>query len=507
MLCGEAEILFVFAYNTRDRSNLYSPATATQYQLHRKETQPMSQQALPTDHSTQTPNSSIWGASITIGFGAAVIMWMGAWILHMPGVKVPNSIAISVLLLLLLVTGLMWLPNLAPTARIKAGAISGLIAGLVNLLILGSNIVKQPESTAEMGEQANALAPNAALIVIGSLVVSIVIGAIAGMIVAKKDKGLDSIVPASTWRSRFAWITALTYLPLIAVGGVVTTTDSGLAVPDAVTSYGAISVLFPIKLMAEPRIFFEHSHRLFGTLAGLTTLVLMIRVLASEPRKLPKVLTILLFIGVALQGYMGIIRVADQSTFFAIIHGVFAQLVFALALITAIILSNAWSIAAPSDETIVIAKKARTMMLLTFVGLVIQLGLGAVTRHLNSDHAMMAHLGFAFVVVMLVIVGGALCMRTGKLDQTGKSVRPFGMILHGLVILQFTLGFAVLGLAWEGDDAPAIQTADQIANAAPIETIPALITTAHHIIGALVLASAGGALVWTIRLASKRKIQ
>lgn len=507
MLCGHAEILFVFAYNTRDRSNPNPSATATQYQLQLKETQTMSHQALPSDQPTQTPNASVWGASITIGFGAAVIMWMVAWILHMPGVHVPNSIAIPILLLPLLLISILWLPNLAPSARIKAGSISGLIAGLVNLLILGSNIVEQPETTAQMGEQANALAPNAALIVVGSLVISIAIGAIAGLIVSKKDNGAGSIQIASTWRSRFAWITALTYLPLIAVGGVVTTTDSGLAVPDAVTSYGAISVLFPIKLMAEPRIFFEHSHRLFGTLAGFTTLVLMIRVLASEPRKLPKMLSIVLFIAVALQGYMGIIRVADQSSFFAIIHGVFAQLVFALALVTAIILSNSWNFAAPSDETIAIAKRTRTMMLLTFIALVIQLCLGAVTRHLNSGHAMRTHLGFAFIVVILVIIGGALCMRTGKVDQTGKSIRPFGMILHGVVILQFTLGFAVLGLAWEGEDAPAIKAAADLADAPPIETIPTLVTTAHHIIGALVLASAAGALVWAIKLASSRKTQ
>lgn len=468
----------------------------------------MTNQELPNNGQPDTLYRGLWGSSVTLGFAAAVIMWMFAWLLHMPGVDVPLGIAIPTLLVPLFAMGLLWLPSVSPSIRIKVGALSGFIAGLINLLILGSNIVEQPETTAQMSEQANTLAPNAAIVVVGSLAISIVVGLMAGLAVGKMAKQNTDLTfaTASTWRSRFAWITTLTYLPLIAVGGAVTSTDSGLAVPDAVTTYGAISVLFPLELMAEPRIFLEHSHRLFGTLAGLTTLVLMIRVLLGESRKLPKLLTIALFIAVALQGYMGIIRVAEQSTFFAIVHGIFAQLVFAGALSTAITLSDKWTSAQPSDEVIAAAKRARLFMLITCIALVIQLSLGAVTRHLNSGHAMMAHMGFAFLAVMLVIVAGALCMRTGKADPSGKSIRPFGGVLHGLVVLQFALGFAVLGMAWEGDDAPALPTAENLSEAASIEVPAALITTSHHIVGALVLATACGALVWAIRLASKRQI-
>jgi len=432
-------------------------------------------------------------------------MWVFAWIFHMPGVHVDSWIAIPVLLLPLLATSLLWLPGVVAQNRLKVGGLSGLIAGLINLMILGSDIVQQPDSTAQMGEQANALAPNAAIVILGSLAVSMFIGLVAGAITGKKES--KTIQPATTWRSRFAWVTALTYLPLIAVGGVVTTTDSGLAVPDAVTSYGAISVLFPLKLMAEPHIFFEHSHRLFGTLAGLTTLVFMIRVLVSEPRKVPKAMGVLMFLAVSLQGYMGIIRVADQSTFWAIVHGVFAQLVLSLAFGTAVILSSSYVNADPSDKVIKASKTTRLFMVLCFVTLVIQLILGAVTRHLNSSHAMMAHMGFAFLATVLVIVGGAMCMRAGKADSTGRFIRPYGGVLHGLVVLQFSLGFAVLGLAWQGKDAPELLTPETLDTAPSIETIPALVTTAHHINGALLLAAACGAMIWSIRLASKRKIR
>ena len=423
----------------------------------------------------------------------------------MPGVSISTEVAIPILLLPLFLITFHWIKDVAPSKRILTGCSAGLVAGLVNLMILGSNIVKQPNTTADMSEQANQLAPNAALVVIGSLALSIIIAGIAATI--RKYHTNATHATSKTWLSRFALTTAITYLPLIAVGGIVTTTDSGLAVPDATTSYGAISILFPIKLMAEPHIFFEHSHRLFGTLAGLTTLVLMIRVLAGEPRKLPKILTVILFIAVSLQGYMGIIRVAEQSTFFAIIHGIFAQLVLSLAFVTAINLSQKWADADPAQETIAAAKKARTMMSLTFIALLIQLVLGALTRHLNSSHSMMAHMGWAFITMMLVIVGGALCIRTGKAHPTGKPIRIYGSVLHGLVVLQFTLGFLVLGLAWKGEDAPVLPTSSNLGQAPKIETLPALVTTLHHITGALVLAFAAGALVWSFRLASRSKIR
>jgi heme A synthase len=465
----------------------------------------MTNQELPNNGHADALSAGLIGSATTIGFGSAVLTWVLAWLLHMPGVHVDSMIAIPVLMAPLFVVSLYWLSGVTGSNRILVGGLGGLIAGLINLLILGSDIVQQPESTAEMSEQANSLAPNALATVLGSLALSIVIGVIAGAICRRKHAQV--IHPATIWRARFAWITALTYLPLIAVGGVVTTTDSGLAVPDAVTSYGAVSVLFPLKLMAEPHIFFEHSHRLFGTLAGITTLVLMLRVLIAEPRKVPKALSVVLFLAVSLQGYMGIIRVAEQSTFFAIVHGIFAQLVLSLAFAIAIFLSKSFVDADPDDETIIAAKRARTILLLTFLTLVVQLTLGAVTRHLNSSHAMMAHMGFSFLATVLVIVGGAMCIRTGKAHPSARPIRPFGGVLHGLVVLQFTLGFAVLGLAWQGNDAPELVTPETLSEAQPIKAVPALVTTAHHINGALLLAAATGAMIWSFKLATKRKIR
>lgn len=462
-----------------------------------------STQELPNTGQADPHLSPTITPALSIGFASAVLMWVVAWILHMPGVSVPNTIAIPLLLVPLFVMCVMWIPGVSSDKRIRAGVASGLIAGLVNLLILGSFITEQPETTAEMGEKANDLAPNAFVVVIGSIAVSVVVALIASVLV--KGKATPPI-GARRWLARFAWVTALTYIPLIAVGGAVTSTDSGLAVPDAVTSYGAISVLFPLKLMAEPRIFLEHSHRLFGTLAGLTTLVLMLRVVMARVPMLPKALSVILFVGVSAQGILGIIRVADESTAFAIVHGVFAQLVFSLAFVIAIMLGVKWNTLVPGEGVWEHAKKARTVCTLAFGALIIQLIFGALTRHMHSSHAMLSHMGFAFVVVSLIIVGGAFCIRAGKADEQGNPLRILGILMHGIVVWQFALGFATLALAWTSED-PDLPTADTLHAADAIEPIGALVATMHQVSGAALLATTACAVVWAFKLARRPKIQ
>src|SRR5262245_34206726 len=60
---------------------------------------------------------------------------------------------------------------------------------------------------------------------------------------------------------------------LIVLGGLVTNTGAGLAVPDWPSTFGHNMLLFPWPQMIGG-IFYEHSHRLVGALVGLLTLVL-----------------------------------------------------------------------------------------------------------------------------------------------------------------------------------------------------------------------------------------
>src|SRR5213592_662720 len=77
----------------------------------------------------------------------------------------------------------------------------------------------------------------------------------------------------SPWPHRLALLTTVATFPLLFVGGLVTSTGSGLAVPDWPTTFGYNMVLFPWSRMVGG-ILYEHSHRLMGALVGLLTLAL-----------------------------------------------------------------------------------------------------------------------------------------------------------------------------------------------------------------------------------------
>ncbi len=83
-----------------------------------------------------------------------------------------------------------------------------------------------------------------------------------------------SVLPVPTpWLHRFALLTAIVTFGLIGVGGLVTSHEAGLAVPDWPNTYGYNMFLFPIsKWMGG--IFYEHSHRLLASLVGLLTTIL-----------------------------------------------------------------------------------------------------------------------------------------------------------------------------------------------------------------------------------------
>ncbi|MBO6514742.1 MAG: COX15/CtaA family protein [Phycisphaerales bacterium] len=368
-------------------------------------------------------------------------------------------------------------------------------------------MVLQPETIAELETQRNQFSFTGVLLVLGVIFGMIVMGWGAGVLRAKRSNfsagGVD-------WRARYAWVVAASYLPLIAVGGLVTSTESGLAVPDSVTTYGSISILFPISLMDETRIYLEHSHRIFGTFAGLATIVLVIRMFGAPANWMPRVMSVVLLAGVIVQGVMGALRVSEESQGLATLHGVLAQLVFALAIVTGVVCSRRWESLRPSDDAILSARKARLFLLLTTIGLCIQLVFGSMTRHMDSGHALMSHIGFSFVVVLLAIVAGAMCIRVGKIDRGVEggagAIRPYGAVIHGLVILQFTMGWGALAMTRTGEEGhPELPTASELASAHGIRVGETIVTSSHHLIGALLLATAVGALMWAIRIASRAR--
>jgi hypothetical protein len=169
--------------------------------------------------------------------------------------------------------------------RVGAGAAAGAVAGAINVLIIAS-----------VARGAGALA------IIGSVGAGALLGAVgAGL---GRRGGEPALEPSTTWTGRFGIVVSCATLLLLAVGGLVTSHDAGLAVPDWPNTYGSNMFLFPLERMTGG-IYYEHAHRLFGALVGLTTLTFMALVLSTDERPHVKGLAVLAFVLVVTQGVLG----------------------------------------------------------------------------------------------------------------------------------------------------------------------------------------------------------
>ncbi len=474
----------------------------------------------------RTPGRSpLLGVSTTIGFAGVLLMGIVSWILLLIDRNMPLGVVIGVSLLFYTGLVFLFLRN-AEVRQGLAGAMAGVIGGAASLIFIGAlmtekiKVLDAVESHASMnlggvqfdkhvvkgtvvyepgGFTGSGLALGAG-VVVGMILLGWGAGKIRARAVNYAAKDID-------WRARFAWVVALSYLPLIAVGGLVTSTESGLAVPDSFTTYGAIGILFPLSLMDDIRIYMEHSHRIFGTFSGVATLVLVVRMFGGAGRMLPRVMSVVLLVGVSVQGIMGALRVSEESQALAAVHGVLAQLVFALAIAVGVVSSQRWESVHPSDEGIDYARSTRTMLLVAAGAMGIQLVFGSMTRHTESGHALMSHIGFSFIVLLLVLIAGAKCIRLGKVDSKSGAIRPYGSVIHGLITVQFVLGWGALAMTRTGDEGhPELPRAGELANAHGIRVGETLIATSHHVIGALLLAAVVGALMWAVRIALRPKI-
>src|SRR6267142_1437229 len=85
------------------------------------------------------------------------------------------------------------------------------------------------------------------------------------------------------WLRRYAWFTALATFVLIAIGGLVTSHNAGMAVPDWPNTYGYNMFLFPVSQWVGG-ILYEHTHRLAAAFVGLLTTILALWLWVRETR-------------------------------------------------------------------------------------------------------------------------------------------------------------------------------------------------------------------------------
>jgi cytochrome c oxidase assembly protein subunit 15 len=255
---------------------------------------------------------------------------------------------------------------------------------------------------------------------------------------------------------RFAKFVAGCTVLLVLAGSLVTSTDSGLSVPDWPTTYGWNMFTFPPSKWVGG-ILYEHGHRLIASSVGFLTIILAVWLWTSEPRRWMKWLGVGALGAVVAQGVLGGLTVmfflpAAIST----AHAGLAEIFFCLTVAIALFTSPRW-IAAYGGR-VVDDSRLRRFATTTTVLIYCQIIIGATMRHTGAGLAipdfplMFGHLwpthwdakiavhfahraGALLVLISILATASAVFRRT----SLGELRRPAALLVL-LVAVQITLG-------------------------------------------------------------------
>lgn len=188
------------------------------------------------------------------------------------------------------------------------------------------------------------------------------------------------------WLHRFSQIVVGATFVLIFIGGLVTSTGSGLAVPDWPNTYGHFMFSYPLSGMVGG-IFYEHGHRMVASVVGVLTTILAIWLWFREPRRWVKWLGVIAFFAVLAQGILGGLTVIYLlPTPISVLHGCLAQTFFCITIAIAMTTSRDWHAQskAPDDG---IKPRLQNIVLFTLFAVYGQLVIGAVMRHMGAGLA------------------------------------------------------------------------------------------------------------------------
>jgi cytochrome c oxidase assembly protein subunit 15 len=265
----------------------------------------------------------------------------------------------------------------------------------------------------------------------------------------------------------FALLVATSTAVLIFAGGLVTSTGSGLSVPDWPTTYGWFMLTFPLEKMVGG-IFYEHSHRLIASGVGALIVTLAIWLWKVEPRVWVRRMGYAALGAVVIQGILGGITVLwFLPDAISIAHAGLAQIVFCLTVSIALATSPGWKQAYASTGTPGNAPRSnpsgdatvRALAAVTTAAIYIQILVGATMRHTGAGLAipdfpwafgrLVPPVWSAPIAVHYAHRLGALCVATLALALIGhvsyhyrsrpELSRP-SMLLALLVVLQISLG-------------------------------------------------------------------
>lgn len=275
--------------------------------------------------------------------------------------------------------------------------------------------------------------------------------------------------PAPFW---VALCAAVFTLPLLYVGGTVTTYRVGLAVPDWPSTFG--ENMFSYNFWDAPfGVWIEHAHRLYGAAVGFLTIVLCLWFLAFEPRRWLKGLGVLALVAVIVQGILGGTRVTQVSTLLAAIHGISGQEFFALVVALCVFTSRKWYTSAICADD---AGRLRWLGPAIFCAVALQIGLGSGFRHFGTLAAIVMHALLAAAIWIAAIVA---LVKVEQNRQALSALAASARMLVVLTTLQILLGAVTLYRLLPRDGVPRPTTFSE-----------AFLRTSHQTGGALILAAA-----------------
>jgi cytochrome c oxidase assembly protein subunit 15 len=279
----------------------------------------------------------------------------------------------------------------------------------------------------------------------------------------------------------FVRLLAAATLFLILAGALVTSTGSGLSVPDWPTSYGYNMFTFPLHLMVGG-IMFEHGHRLVASTVGFLTIVLAGWLWWRDDRRWLKWFGVAALIAVIVQGILGGLTVLYLlPDAISIGHAGLAQVFFCMMVAIAVFSSTYWAKGEPAVDDL----RLRRLAMATVAAVYVQILLGAAMRHTGSGLAIpdfplafggllpptwsgpvAVHFAHRAWAVVTAIAAGWLVLHVRRQHAGVPLLRRPANALALLLIAQITLGAYVI---WTRRDM--------------------YINSAHVMVGALVLAT------------------
>lgn len=412
--------------------------------------------------------------NLALGYAATVAMWALSYVAMLqPGIVAGEALFAGALAC---VFAAGWLAGRRAPGEASGMAV-GIVSATINLMVIGAFL---------RDEQGGSVVRPLAYVA-GLFAASAVLGSLGDRLGRRTAPSGTLPTPVTL----MGIVATANILVMIVLGGLVTSYEAGLAVPDWPNSFGHNMLLYPVSEM-KGGIFYEHAHRLFGMLVGATVLSFATLAFRGSVPPVARALAGVLVALVVVQGILGGLRVTGNvtasmsaadlapDTRLAVVHGMLGQCVFAIAMIATFACGGAL------ERARVAVSGASSIHMLPAAALgvlVMQLFLGASMRHLQVPPtaeagakipawALHGHITMALIAFILVFLAGSRCAKATDvpvLRMTGKAA------MH-TVSLQLLLGIGAL-------------VAVLLRRGADVPWWEAVSTTAHQALGALLLAT------------------